>query len=334
LLQHGNWIQNAFQIGERQHVTHADRLWLAVSLFWSFGCVNALPNLLTHGGCVVLQEHFHAGEALALIERERCTLMYGTPNMVQALVEHTDRSQHDLSCLRSGAMIGAPEQLMGAVKLGATQICNVYGLSETYGNCTVIDADEPLDVRLQSVGKPLPGVTLRICHIETGEPILAGEVGEIRVQGPLFSAYYKDEEKTRETFDAEGFFRTGDLGTLDHEGRLYYRGRLKEMVKSGGINIAPIEVEETLMGHPAVRSAYVIGVPDPSLDEILVAIVILKPAASVSADELTEFCKKELAAYKVPARFRFATDAELPLTTTGKLQKMKLKSLLQDTLSA
>jgi len=334
LLQHGNWIQNAFQIGERQHVTHADRLWLAVSLFWSFGCVNALPNLLTHGGCVVLQEHFHAGEALALIERERCTLMYGTPNMVQALVEHTDRSQHDLSSLRSGAMIGAPEQLMGAVNLGATQICNVYGLSETYGNCTVIDADEPLNVRLQSVGKPLPGVTLRICHIETGEPILAGEVGEIRVQGPLFSAYYKDEEKTRETFDAEGFFRTGDLGTLDYEGRLYYRGRLKEMVKSGGINIAPIEVEETLMGHPAVRSAYVIGVPDPSLDEILVAIVILKPAASVSADELTEFCKKELAAYKVPARFRFATDAELPLTTTGKLQKMKLKSLLQDTLAA
>ena len=328
LLQHGKWIQNAFEIGERQKVTQADRLWLAVSLFWSFGCVNALPNLLTHGGCVVLQEHFHAGEALSLIERERCTLMYGTPNMVQALVEHADRPKYDLTSLRSGAMIGTPEQLMGAVHLGATQICNVYGLSETYGNCTVIDADEALDVRLQSVGKPLPGVSLRICHIETGEPIPAGEVGEIRVQGPLFSAYYKDEEKTRETFDAQGFFRTGDLGTVDTEGRLYYRGRLKEMVKSGGINIAPIEVEETLMRHPAVRSAYVIGVPDPSLDEILVAIVILNPTAVVTTEELTQFCKKELAAYKVPTRFRFATDAELPLTTTGKLQKMKLISLL------
>lgn len=328
LLQHGKWIQNAFEIGERQHVTHADRLWLAVSLFWSFGCVNALPNLLTHGGCVVLQEHFNAGEALSLIERERCSILYGTPNMVQALVEHADRAKHDLSTLRSGAMIGTPEQLMGAVNLGASQICNVYGLSETYGNCAVIDASEPLDVRLQSVGKPLPGVSLRICHIETGEPIPVGEVGEIRVQGPLFSAYYKDEEKTRETFDAQGFFCTGDLGTLDTQGRLYYRGRLKEMVKSGGINIAPIEVEETLMRHPAVRSAYVIGVPDPSLDEILVAIVILNPASAVTTEELTQFCKKELAAYKVPARFRFAADEELPLTTTGKLQKMKLKSLL------
>jgi fatty-acyl-CoA synthase len=334
LLQHGKWIQNAFNIGERQHVTEQDRLWLAVSLFWSFGCVNAMPNLVTHGGCVVLQEHFDAAEALTLIEREKCTIMYGTPNMVQALVEHPDRARHDLSSLRSGAMIGTPEQLMGAVDLGARQICNVYGLSETYGNCAVIDAHEPLDVRLQSVGRPLEGVTVRICHIETGAQVPAGEVGEIRVKGPLFSAYYKEPGKTKESYDADGYFHTGDLGSLDEQGRLYYRGRLKEMVKSGGINIAPIEVEETLMRHPAIRSAYVIGVPDPSLDEILVAFVIPEAGASVTADELKAFCKKELAAYKVPARFRFTTDAELPLTTTGKLQKMKLASLLDSTPAA
>jgi fatty-acyl-CoA synthase len=328
LLQHGKWIQNAFHIGERQHVTEEDRLWLAVSLFWSFGCVNAMPNLVTHGGCVVLQEHFDAAEALALIEREKCTIMYGTPNMVQALVEHPDRAKRKLVSLRSGAMIGTPEQLMGAVDLGARKICNVYGLSETYGNCAVIDADEPLEVRLQSVGAPLAGVEVRICHIETGAPVKAGDVGEIRVKGPLFAAYYKDPEKTKEAYDAEGFFHTGDLGSLDEQGRLYYRGRLKEMVKSGGINIAPIEVEETLMRHPAIRSAYVIGVPDPALDEILVAFVIPEAGATVTADELKQFCKKELAAYKVPARFRFTTDAELPLTTTGKLQKMKLASLL------
>ena len=330
LLQHGKWIQNAFNIGERQHVTEADRLWLAVSLFWSFGCVNAMPNLVTHGGCVVLQEHFDAAEALTLIERERCTIMYGTPNMVQALVEHPERAKHDLTSLRSGGMLGTPEQLMGAVELGAGKICNVYGLSETYGNCAVTDADEPLEIRLQSVGQPLAGVTVRICHIETGAELPVGAVGEIRVQGPLFKAYYKDEEKTREAYDADGYFRTGDLGTLDDQGRLYYRGRLKEMVKSGGINIAPIEVEETLMRHPAVRTAYVIGVPDPSLDEILVAFIVPNAGATPTADELKQFCKKELAAYKVPARFRFTTDAELPLTTTGKLQKMKLADLLQD----
>ncbi len=330
LLQHGNWIQNAFHIGERQKATQEDRLWLAVSLFWSFGSVNAMPNLFGHGGCTVLQEHFDATEALNLIEREHCTIMYGTPNMVQALVEHPDRPKRDLSSLRSGAMIGTPEQLMGAVHLGATKICNVYGLSETYGNCNVTDADEPLEVRLESVGMPLPGVTQRICHMETGLPLPVGEVGEICVRGPLFTAYYKDEEKTKESFDSDGFFHTGDLGVVDEHGRLFYRGRLKEMVKSGGINIAPIEVEETLMRHPAVRSAYVIGVPDPSLDEILVAFIIPHPGKTVTADELKQFCKSELAAYKVPARFRFATDAELPLTSTGKLQKMKLHTLLDD----
>ena len=328
LLHHRNWISNAWNIGERQHVNAQDRLWLAVSLFWSFGSVNAMPNMLTHGACVVLQEHFDAAEALALIERERCTIMYGTPNMVQALAEHPARGSHDLSSLRSGAMIGTPEQLMTAVKLGARDICNVYGLSETYGNCAVTDAGEALAVRLQSVGQPLPGVTAQIRHIETGELLAAGLVGEIRVKGPLFSAYYKDEAKTREAFDQHGFFHTGDLGMLDAAGRLYYRGRLKEMIKSGGINIAPIEVEETLMRHPDVRTAFVIGVPDPVLDEALVAIIIANEGARPDLEQLRQFCRKELAAYKVPGRFRLATDAELPLTTTGKVQKMKLHTLL------
>ena len=328
LLQHRYWISNSWHIGERQKVTEHDRLWLAVSLFWSFGSVNAFPNLFSHGGCTVLQEHFDAAEALALIERERCTIFYGTPNMAQALTEHPACVQHDLSSLRSGATIGTPEQIMTIVKLGAKSICNIYGLSETYGNCAVIDADEPLDVRMQSVGQPLPGVTARICHHETGQALPAGEVGEIRVKGPLFTAYYKEPEKTRVSFDGDGFFHTGDLGMLDANGRLYYRGRLKEMVKSGGINIAPIEVEEVLMRHPEVRTAYVIGVPDAALDEVLAAIVIPKAGKQPSADALTRFCKQELAAYKVPARFRFATDAELPLTTTGKVQKMQLHTLL------
>ena len=328
LLQHRHWIANSWHIGERQKVAARDRLWLAVSLFWSFGSVNAFPNMFSHGACTVLQEHFDAGEGLALIERERCTIFYGTPNMAQALTEHPARAQHDLSSLRSGATIGTPEQIMTIVRLGAKSICNIYGLSETYGNCAVIDADEPLEVRMQSVGQPLPGVTARICHHETGATLPAGEVGEIRVKGPLFLAYYKEPEKTRACFDADGFFQTGDLGMLDAEGRLYYRGRLKEMVKSGGINIAPIEVEEALMRHPDVRTAYVIGIPHPELDEVLAAIVIPQDGKQPGADVLTQFCKRELAAYKVPARFRFATDAELPLTTTGKVQKMQLHTLL------
>ncbi len=328
LLQHGHWVSNSFHIGERQRVTQHDRLWLAVSLFWSFGIVNAAPNLLTHGGCVVLQESFDASEALALIERERCSIFYGTPNIVQALWEHPKRAQHDLSSLRSGATIGTPEQVQRAVDLGVREICNIYGLSETYGNCAVTDAHDPLAVRLQSVGRPLPGVTLRICHIDSGEMQPAGEVGEIRVKGPVVREYLKEPAKTAESFDENGFFRTGDLGLLDADGRLYFKGRIKEMVKSGGINIAPAEIEEVLMRHPAVRTAYVIGVPHPALDEALVAIIIAEAGAIPGRDELLAFCKNEMAAYKVPHQFHFTTENELPLTTTGKLQKARLHTLL------
>ena len=329
LLQHKNWIHNGFHIGERQKVSCIDRVWLAVSLFWSFGCVNAVPNLLTHGGCIVLQEHFDAAQALALIEQEHCTIFYGTPNMVRALYEHPDRARRDLSSLRSGATIGTPEQVQLAVDLGVTGICNVYGLSETYGNCAVIDTAEPLSVRLQSVGRPLPGVTVQICDIVTGEPQPVGKVGEIRLKGPLFKAYFKEPGKTREAYDDQGNFLTGDLGCFDEQGRLYYRGRLKEMVKSGGINIAPAEVEEALMRHPGVRTAYVIGVPHPTLDEALVAIIITEPGAQVEADQLKAHCQAELAAYKVPHRFHFTTEDQLPLTTTGKVQKMNLRQLLE-----
>jgi fatty-acyl-CoA synthase len=328
LLQHQNWIENAWNIGERQHIQSKDRLWLAVSLFWSFGCVNALPNMLTHGACIVLQEHFDAEVALNLIEKEKCSVVYGTPNMIQALLEHPDRTSHDLTSLRTGAMIGSPEQIQWAVQLGAKQICNIYGLSETYGNCAVIDANEELEIRLHSVGKPLPGVELKICDIETGVRLSSNQVGEIRVKGPLFSSYFKDPEKTNESYDEEKFFKTGDLGEVDKEGRLYYKGRLKEMVKSGGINIAPIEVEEVLMRHPKVRTAFVIGIKDKQLDEKLAAFLVLKEEVNLELDEIKSFCKEEMAAYKVPSIFKIIKDNELPLTTTGKIQKMKLNQLL------
>ena len=323
-IQHYALIENMWHIGERQKITERDRLWLAVSLFWGLGCENALFNLFTHGGCVVLQEHFDAGEALELIERERCSVFYGTPNMAQALYEHPGRAQRDLSSLRGGATIGTPEQIMRVVALGAREICNIYGLTETYGNCNVADARDPLEKRLASVGRPLPGVEQRIVDPATGKILPPGEVGEIRVKGYVTTGYYKDPERTREAFDEHGFFKTGDLGLLDAEGCLSFRGRIKEMVKTGGINVAPIEVEEVLLSHPAVQAAFVTGVPDPVQDELLAAVIIPKRGASLSEHEITEHCRKSLAAYKVPRLIRLATEEELPLTTTGKVQKNRL----------
>jgi fatty-acyl-CoA synthase len=323
-IQHYALIENMWHIGERMHVTEADRLWLAVSLFWGLGCENALLNLLTHGGCVVLQEHFDPGEALRLIAAERCTVFYGTPNMALALAEHPERARYELSSLRTGGTIGTPEQIMRLIDMGAREICNIYGLTETYGNCAVTDAGEPLEVRVASVGRPLPGVSIRIADPLTGAALPTGEVGEIRVKGYVTTGYYKDPERTRAAFDAEGWFLTGDLGLLDAEGRLHFRGRLKEMVKTGGINVAPVEVEEVLSAHPAVRMAFVIGLPDPVRDEVLAAVIVPRPGAAVTADDLAAHCRGELALYKVPRRFRFVAESELPLTVTGKLQKNRL----------
>ena len=326
-IQHYALIENMWHIGERQKVTEHDRLWLGVSLFWGLGCENALFNLLTHGGCVVLQEHFDAGAALELIERERCTVFYGTPNMAQALHEHPDRGRRNLSSLRGGATIGTPEQMVRVVELGAREICNIYGLTETYGNCNVADARDPLEKRLSNVGRPLPGVEQRIVDPETGKILPAGEVGEIRVKGYVTTGYYKDPQRTREAFDEHGFFRTGDLGVFDAEGYLHFRGRIKEMVKTGGINVAPIEVEEVLLAHPAVRAAFVTGVPVPKHDELLAAVIVPKRGASLTERDVTEHCRKSLAAYKVPRLIRFAAEEELPLTTTGKVQKNRLASM-------
>ncbi len=325
-LQHFALIENMWNIGERQHLTERDRLWLAVSLFWGLGCENALMAVMTHGGCVVLQEHFDAAEALRLIEAERCTVFYGTPNMAQAMHEHPDRARRDLSSLRTGATLGSAEQIRRVIELGATKVCNIYGLTETYGNCTVTDAEDPIDVRLTRVGRPLPGVEIRIADPETGAARATGEVGEVLVRGYVTCGYYKDPALNAASL-RDGFFRTGDLGVMDEDGYLQFRGRLKEMIKTGGINVAPAEVEAVLLEHPAVELAYVIGLPDAARDERVAAVIVLRRGATVDDAALTAHCRDRLAAYKVPREFRQVEHEALPLTTTGKLQKSRLGEL-------
>jgi fatty-acyl-CoA synthase len=326
-LNHSSLIENPWEIGERQHVQAGERLWLAVSLFWGLGSVNAMMNLLTHGGCLVLQEHFEATEALRLISTERCQLFYGTPNMVQALHEHPDRASYDFSCLRGGASLGTAEQLTRAVELGAVEICNIYGLTETYGNSHLTDVSDDLDKRLNSVGRPLPGVSQRIVSSDE-EDLPPGTVGEIRVKGHVTPGYYKDPELTAQCFDSKGYFRTGDLGCVDEQGYLFFRGRLKEMVKTGGINVAPAEVEAVLESHPDIYLALVVGIPDQHRDEILGAVVVPVVNRAISEKDVIAFAKSRLAAYKVPRLVKFANERDLPLTTTGKIQKSKLASTL------
>ena len=324
-LTHAGCLENGFNIGERQHLTRADRLWLAVPLFWSFAAANALMALTTHGGTVVLQERFDADEAVRLIAAERCTVYYGMSHMAQAMLKAPAWGHYDTQSLRTGLTIGTPEEIALTIHgLGVREICNVYGATETYGNATVTDAHEPEALRLHSQGKPLPGMQLRIVHPETHAVLPPGEVGEILVAGYVTPGYYRDPENNARAFDAEGYFRTGDLGMLDEEERLHFRGRLKDLIKSGGINISPLEVEAYLMTYPKVQYASVVGLPDAAKGEVPVAAVELRAGEAATAEEIRGFCRDHIASYKIPVHVVFLRPDEFPRTSTGKVQKTGL----------
>jgi fatty-acyl-CoA synthase len=330
MLAHGDVIANGFHIGERQHLTAADRLWLAVPLFWSFGSANALAAIMTHGGSIVLQERFEPGEALELLDREQCSVYYGMANMARAILEHPERHGRRLAAMRTGLTIGLPEDLaMTMEAVGARELCNVYGSTETYGNCAVTDAHDSLPLRLHTQGLPLPGMEIRVVHAETGRPLATGEVGELAVRGRVTPGYYRAPELTREAFDRDGYFLTGDVGLIDDDGRVRYRGRLKEIIKTGGVNVAPLEVEGILLQHPDVKQAYVVGLADREKDEIVAAAIELRAGATVGADGIVAFCRERLASYKVPTRLAFCKAEEFPRTPTGKIHKPGLREHLE-----
>jgi fatty-acyl-CoA synthase len=328
-LAHGPVVENGFNIGERQHLGAADRVWLAVPLFWSFGSANALPAIMTHGGSLALQESFEAGEALALLDEARCSVYYGMSNMARAMLEHPDRRRRRLAGMRTGLTIGLPEDVQMTMEaVGARELCNVYGSTETYGNCAVTDAHDPLALRLETQGLPLPGMEIRVVDPADGRVLPRGEIGEFRVKGHVTSGYYHDAEQTRAAFDANGYFITGDLGLIREDGRVSFRGRLKEMIKTGGINVAPLEVEAVLVSHDAVKQAYVVGLPDRDRGELVVAAIELHEGATTTAEALGAYCRERLASYKVPVRFVFRTADEFPRTPTGKVQKPRLAAEL------
>jgi fatty-acyl-CoA synthase len=330
-LAHGPLIANGFDIGERQHLSASDRLWLAVPLFWSFGSANALPAIMTHGGCIVLQETFEAGEALALIERERCSVYYGMGHMARALLEHPDHPGRRLGAMRTGLTIGPPEDLALTIEaLGATELCNVYGSTETYGNCAVTDAKDPLALRLHSQGQPLPGMTIRAVHPVTRKLLSAGEIGELAVRGYTTPGYFQAPELDAEAFDAEGYFLTGDLGSIGPDGRVQFRGRLKEIIKTGGVNVAPLEVEQVLRQHPDIIQAHIVGVPDTTKGEIVAAAIELRAGATSDAVSILAFCRERLASYKVPLLLEIRSAAEFPRTPTGKIDKPSLRKELAE----
>ncbi|MAZ98724.1 MAG: AMP-dependent synthetase [Rhodospirillaceae bacterium] len=325
-LAHGRVIANGYDIGERQNLNNRDRLWFAIPLFWSFGSANALPAIMSHGGCIVLQESFEPYAAIELIDREQCSVFYGMANMARSIRESSNWSTKRFSSMRTGLTIGLPEDIKMIIDtVGAKELCNVYGSTETYGNAAVCSSTDPIELRLNSQGLPLPGMKIRAVDLETRLPLPDGQIGELTVAGYVTPGYYGSPELTANTFDENGYFLTGDLGMVGTDGRIYFKGRLKEIIKTGGVNVSPLEVEKVLVQHPNIKQAFVFGIPDNQKDELVAAVIELKPGQREDALSIISFCRKDLASYKVPSLVSFKRNKDLPRTSTGKIHKPGLK---------
>lgn len=297
-----------------------DRTWGYQPFFFTGGLVAVALGTLSRGGAVVLQEVFEAGESLRLLESERCTVFFAWPHQAQAITAHP-RFQSTRLVLKKG--VGANTKWADALYPPDHHAVGTFGMTETAPLCTAWPWDAPLALRAGSHGPPVRGKEVRICAPETGRALGAGEEGEICVRGPtLFSHYYRHEPK--DCVDAEGFFHTGDLGRLDERGALHFLGRIKDVIKTAGVNVAAAEVEATLLAHPAVAAAHVVGVPDTARGENVAAFVVLK--TPVATEELVAHCRGRLATFKVPRHLWVREERQLPQKASGKVDKTILKA--------
>jgi acyl-CoA synthetase (AMP-forming)/AMP-acid ligase II len=287
-------------------------------LFWSGGFVIGALSTMAGGGRIVLQEQVDAGAALTLLEAERCTIMAGW-HQAGPLLDPPDFAKHTLH-LSTGSNHPLAERLLGPEH----RAVGMYGMSETATCVACARWDDPVAIRRETFGRPLDGMVLKIVDPETGAEAPRGTPGEIFVKGPtLMEGYYRVPRA--QTFDAEGFFKTGDLGYLDDQGCLHFAQRLKDVIKTAGVNVAAVEVEDALARHPSVKAAYVVGVPHETRGENVAAFVVPQPGRTVEEATLIAFCRDGLASYKVP-RLVFVIDEQaVPRTGTGKIEKPALR---------
>jgi fatty-acyl-CoA synthase len=324
-LRHYAVIENGFNIGERMGLGPDDRVLLAPPLFWAYGACNALPATLTHGAALVLQERFEAGAWIALAERHRCTAAYTLPSITGAVLRHPEFARERVASLRTGLMIGAPEEVRAAAeRLGAVQICNIYGSTESYGNCCVTPCAWPLERRMAGQGPPLPGVRLRIIEPRSGATLPPGATGALEVSGYVTPGYCGASAAYNDTvFTEDGWFRTGDLGFIDEEGGFHFVARDADIIKRAGINVSPAEIEALLLAHPGVAQAAAVGAAAGERGEAIIAFVVPQPSAALDAEALRAHCRALASSYKVPDHIELC--AALPVTETGKLFRRGLR---------
>ncbi|HSJ26874.1 MAG TPA: AMP-binding protein [Acidimicrobiia bacterium] len=327
LLTHEAIVRDWILSGRRFGVETGDRFWNPCPLFHMSG-IGPLLFTLAVGGTLITMTHFDPASALRQIEEERPTVIYPTfPPITMALITHPDYDPAKFSQVKATLNVAPPDTLrMMQDKLPQAIQISCYGITEGSGVITYNELTETVDQRCETTGPPLPGAEVRIVDPATGDECAPGEPGEICIRGfNVFEGYYKDPEKTAETFDSEGWAHTGDLGSVDEAGRVIYVGRLKDMLKVGGENVAPSEIEAHLSTHPAVKLVQVVGKPDDKYVEVPVAFVELADGATATDEELIGWCQGQLASFKVPREVVFVT--EWPMSAT-KIQKYKLRELL------
>jgi len=328
-LSHRNLLLNAYYVGHCQRLASEDRICIPVPFYHCFGCVLGTLCAAVYGAAMIVPgEYFQPGDTLAAIEAERATSIYGVPTMFIAQLQHDSFCDRDLSSLRTGIMAGSPcpIEVMRKVinRMGAAEVTIAYGQTEASPVITQTRTDDPIELRVETVGRPLPGAEVKIVDPITGETLGDNQPGELCARGHVVMlGYYNDAEATGAAIDADGWLHTGDLAIRLPNG--YYRitGRIKDMVIRGGENIYPREIEEFLFTHEQIEQAAVVGVPDPKYGEELCAWIKLKDGAEVSEGDIREFCRRQLAHYKVPRYVRFVS--AFPQTVTGKIQKFKIR---------
>ena len=328
-LTHANLMSNAVETAEAIGLTSDDVVFGVNILFNAFGIGTGVLGTMAAGASLILQDGTDPVATLDIVERERVTVFHGVPtNFILALTQ-PDRPHRRLDSLRTGIVAGAPvtEELVQRIQRELVPGIRVgYGLTETGNMVSVNRASDPPGKQLGTVGRPLPGVELRVLDVD-GSVLPEESVGEVAVRGPgVMQGYYRQPGETAQVFTADGFFLTGDLGMLDEEGYLHILGRRKEMIIRGGFNVYPREVEDRLHAHPAVLDVAVVGLPDEILGEVACACIVPVEGAIVTGEEIRDFCREVLADYKVPDLVRFLD--EFPLTGSGKVRRVELSRMI------
>jgi fatty-acyl-CoA synthase len=328
-LTHTNILNNGYFVGERMKLTENDRLCIPVPLFHCFGTVLGVLAAVTHGSSFVLPSYgFDPTATLQAVHDYKCTGLHGVPTMFISYLEHAEFNRFDFSNLRTGIMAGSTcpitvmQKAIDRMNLGEMTIC--YGMTETSPVSFQSTTDDPIELKVKTIGRVHPHVECKVVDPNTNEILPMNTPGELCTKGYLvMKGYWGQEEATRKAIDKDGFMHTGDLAIIDEKGYASIVGRIKDTIIRGGENISPREVEEFLLTHPQIRDVAVVGVSDVKFGEQVGAWIIMKDGQQMTQDHVTEYCRGKIAHFKIP-KYVFFTD-KFPMTLSGKVQKYLMR---------